>query len=64
MSVSLRTGKVDKAACGIELMARTGIRQRDTQVACAMNAARNLGGDFLISSKRESFPSARTRWKR
>jgi hypothetical protein len=55
---------VDNAACGMLLMARTGMRQRETQVACATKAIRNWGVDFLISSKRESFPSERTRWKR
>jgi hypothetical protein len=57
-------GRVDRTACGILFTARIGIKQRETQVAWARNAPRNLGGDFLISSKRESFPSDITRWKR
>ena len=64
MSVGVMMGRVASAACGMELMARTGMRQRDTQVAWATNAARNLGGDFLIESKRESEPSERMRRKR
>lgn len=64
ISVNLIDPVAATAAAGIELTAIMGIRQSDTQVACAAHAPMNLGGDFLISSKRESFPSCRTRWKR
>ena len=64
ISAAPTAGRVERTACGILFTARTGIKQRETQVACAINAARNLGGDFLISSNRESFPSDKTRWNR
>ena len=53
-----------KTETGRELIARTGMRQRETQVACAKKAPRNFGGDRRMSSKRESEPSAEMRWKR
>jgi hypothetical protein len=64
MSVIPITGNVANDACGMLLRASTAMRQRETQVAWAVKATRNLGRDFLISSKRESLPSERTRWKR
>ena len=63
-SVSWMTGSVARRACGMEFTAMMGMRQRETQTAWPKKATRNLGGDFLISSKRESWPSAMTRWKR
>ena len=57
-------GKEAKTEVGMELIARTGIRQRETQVAWTKKARRNLGGEFLILSKRESLPSADMRAKR
>ena len=57
-------GSDAKSETGSELMARTGIKQRETHVAWAKKAPRNLGGDCLMSSKRESDPSADMRWKR
>ena len=58
----LRPAKVE---IGRELRARTGIRQRDTQVAWAKKAPRNLGGEVRMPSKRESVPlSALMRAKR
>ncbi len=57
-------GTAANVAAGREFMASTGIRQRDTQVAWAKKAPRNLGGDWRIPSKRESEPSAEMRAKR
>ncbi len=54
-------GREAKSETGRELMARTGIRQRDTQVACAKKAPANWGGEDRMSSKRESVPSAEMR---
>ena len=54
-------GRDAKAETGREFRARTGMRQRDTQVACAKKAPRNFGGDVRMSSKRESEPSAEMR---
>jgi hypothetical protein len=54
----------DSAIDGAALMASTGMMQSDTHIAWAMNAPMNWGGDFLISSKRESLPSFEMRWKR
>ena len=51
-------------ARGRLLSARTGSRQRDTQVACAKKAPRNLGGEERMLSKRESWPSEVMRAKR
>lgn len=41
---------MERRGCGRELRAMTGRQQRDTQVAWAKKAPKNLGGDFLISS--------------
>ena len=54
--MSVRKGRAVKAEDGSELMHRTGSRQSDTQVACAMKAANNLGGEPRMESKRESRP--------
>jgi hypothetical protein len=47
-----------KAERGSELTAMTGRRQRETHVACAKKAMKNLEGEPRIFSKRESFPSS------
>jgi hypothetical protein len=52
------------AGPGTALSAMTGIMQSDTQAAWPTKAAANLGGDGLMSSKRESLPSVKTRRKR
>ena len=57
-------GRDANVAMGTALRARTGIRQRDTQVAWAKKAPRNLGGEVRMESKRESLPSAEMRAKR
>lgn len=57
-------GRLANAKAGRELMARTGIRHRLTQVACAKKAPRNLGGESRMESKRESVPSAEMRANR
>ena len=63
-SVSFTAGIEAKTAGGTALMARTGMRHSVTQVAWPIQATANLEGDFLISSKRESLPSFKTRSKR
>jgi hypothetical protein len=57
-SVRVRKGSAERAVAGTEFRASTGRRHRETQVAWAKKAPRNFGGDFLISSKRESRPSS------
>ena len=57
-------GREAKTETGSELMASTGMRHRETQVAWAMKAPRNLGGEVRMEAKRESAPSALMRWKR
>jgi hypothetical protein len=64
MSVNFRLGRAAYTAGGIELTAMTGIKHKDTHMAWAVKATMNLGGDFLISSKRESLPSFKMRWNR
>jgi hypothetical protein len=53
-----------KAVLGMEFVRRTGRRQRETHVACAKKATRNLGGEERIESKRESvwFGVEEMRW--
>ena len=57
-------GREANRDAGSELIASTGIKQRDTHVACAKKAPRNFGGDWRMLSKRESLPSAEMRAKR
>ena len=65
MSVMVtKVGREAKTERGRELRARTGSRQRVTQVAWAKKAPRNLGGELRMLSKRESEPSAEMRRKR
>lgn len=47
-----------EGCCGYRVEGEDSSRQRDTQVAWAKKAPRNLGGEVLISSKRESRPSS------
>ena len=65
MSVrAMEAGREVKRVAGREFKARTGMRQRDTQVAWAKKAMRKEGGEVRILSKRESEPSAEMRRKR
>lgn len=65
MSEPVRAGSALLSTCaGMEFSARTGMRQREIQVACAMKAPKNLRGEERMVSKRESWPSPRTRLKR
>ena len=57
-------GRAEKTEAGSELIARTGMRQRETHVAWAKKATAKDGGDVRILSKRESEPSAEMRRKR
>lgn len=58
ISVSVMKGSADRAVAGVELTARTGSKQSETQVAWAKKATRKLGGEVRILSKRESLPSS------
>ena len=58
------TGREEKTEAGSELIARTGMRQRETHVAWAKKATAKEGGEVRILSKRESEPSAEMRRKR
>ena len=60
----IAAGREAKTVAGRELRASTGRTQRDTHVAWAKKAPRNLGGEVRRPSKRESDPSAEMRWKR
>ena len=51
-------GIAAKVVGGSELSAVTGSMTRETQVAWARKAPRNLGGEVRILSKRESLPSS------
>lgn len=53
-----------KVEAGRALMARAGIKHRETQVACIMKAPKSFGGEPRISLKRESSPSAEVRANR
>lgn len=63
-SVRVRAGRAARTVEGIAFSAITGIRQSDTHVACATKAPKNLGGEVLMLSKRESLPSPLIRLKR
>lgn len=63
-SVILTPGTAANAPAGTELSAMTGMQMREHHVAWAIHAPKNLGGEFLISSKRESEPCCITRWRR
>ena len=51
------------APLGIEFRSRTGRETQVIHVAWPSQATENLAGDVLISSKRESLPAFKTRWR-
>jgi len=55
--VDTRLPGAARVEVGRKLIARTGMRQSETHIACAMNATRKLGGLSRMPLKRGSWPS-------